>query len=309
MRNIPDDDHGYEDPNFETIPDELWNIFPSHGKYIKEMMIFCGYQSRESILKLKDNEEVQKMLKFTIQNEAVLEGDERKKVFGMFYKQPNLLSIKPGLEPVFKRFISQVENLIKPVGRERNTVEPTCSTKTKNVIPKGPKPTPDELMERVRKWLIKESSKPLNRSLTEDNVENFGSMTDSGHSFKFKCNKVGCKLTFPVPYCESRNEFKLSNIYRHIKSCIFGTKRKESSSIQKSLCFTKSPSNFFESKKKMSSSNLIDLTEKRFIPKTPYDTDFEKENVSSKNLAIEISSPKNLKQPAGQHEQEDDSGL
>ena len=52
------------------------------------------------------------MLKLVAALQEVLPDDEMKKIFGIFVTIPSLVSILPGLEPVSKRFILSVENLV-----------------------------------------------------------------------------------------------------------------------------------------------------------------------------------------------------
>ena len=54
------DEQRYQRLNNEPIPDNLWNMIPQHGKYIVNIMKFCGYQTRNSIVKLKEKDEVKK---------------------------------------------------------------------------------------------------------------------------------------------------------------------------------------------------------------------------------------------------------
>ena len=63
----------YQRLNCGTIPDYLWNIFPSHGQYIVQLLMFARYQSRETILKLKDPDEKKKMLSFAANHSFLLD--------------------------------------------------------------------------------------------------------------------------------------------------------------------------------------------------------------------------------------------
>ena len=146
-------------------------------------------------------------------------------------------------------------------------------------------------------------------------------INESGHSFKFKCNKLGCKETCVIPYSDKTKDATMSNAYRHMKSCLLGVKRSgkeksEEKSFSKSMCFKNSASNFFTPKKPFltstpsssSTSTDLTLTDRRFSPQHEDDMDFS--TASTKNITpASPTPPKNLKQPAGRHEAADSSGL
>ena len=96
----------------QSIPEHLSNIFPSHGEYIANILKFCGYQSRETIVKLRDKDEVKKMFTFAATYCDLIDKNNRRKTFGIFARNPQTVTVLPGLKPVLKRFITAVENLI-----------------------------------------------------------------------------------------------------------------------------------------------------------------------------------------------------
>ena len=51
-----------------AIPDEIWNIFPSQGTYVKKIMKFSGYETIDSVLKLKSKDEIEKNVFFCQNN-------------------------------------------------------------------------------------------------------------------------------------------------------------------------------------------------------------------------------------------------
>ena len=63
---------------------------------------FCGYQSREIIIKLRDEKEISKMLEFAAKSHDVLDENEKVYTLGRFHRKPESLCILPGLVPVFK---------------------------------------------------------------------------------------------------------------------------------------------------------------------------------------------------------------
>lgn len=120
----------YQRLNCGTLPTHIWDIFPAHGQYIVQLMKFAGYQSRETIVKLKDPDEKRKMLSFAANHTFLLDEAGMKETFGIFVKKPEAVMILPGLETVFQRFIKTVENLI-PKKKQANKRIPS-STSTAN---------------------------------------------------------------------------------------------------------------------------------------------------------------------------------
>lgn len=315
--------------NSSEIPDNLWSIIPENGQFIVNIMKFCEYKTRSSILKLRERDELQKMLLYVIKNEELFaDEEERSSIFGRFKKKPHLLSIPPGIETAFKEFLMAVDNLVKPakskvrnVARNMSSISTNIST-TPEAFRKSTKikPTAQELTEKAKKYLLKELLKSDTRMSTED-INRAFEISDSGHSFRFKCHKVGCKETCVIPYNEKTKDPTMSNAYRHMKSCLLGVKRggkeKSNKSISRSICFTQSSTNFFKAKKPSSSSsalssrstlsncssNTIDLTERVFSPRHEDDTDFSKNGVETL-----MTPPKNLHLPAGLPDVEDVSG-
>ena len=78
------DDGGSEtmDVQTEEIPQEVWNIILPCGNYLKKIMEFCGYTRKESIVKLKEKDEMDKMFTFVKSMSEVIE--DKHAVFGVF---------------------------------------------------------------------------------------------------------------------------------------------------------------------------------------------------------------------------------
>ena len=72
-------------------------------------MEFCGYQSKEAILRLKNADELQKMFKLAKDMADVITDEEKKKVFGIFASKPEKVKMLPGLEITFKQFLWSFE--------------------------------------------------------------------------------------------------------------------------------------------------------------------------------------------------------
>ena len=83
----------------DAIPPHLWNILPPNAFYLRNIMEFAGYQTRESVIRLKHPEELQKMFNFVIELYDVIE--DKKGCFGIFASKTEKLRVLPGLEPTF----------------------------------------------------------------------------------------------------------------------------------------------------------------------------------------------------------------
>ena len=289
-------------------------------------MKFCGYQNRNAIVKLKDRDEVQKMLKYVSENEELFEDEaERADVFGRFKNKPHLLSIPPGLEVDFKNLIQAVENMVKPAGKSKHSPTSSSATRVEEEAAqksKKEKPTAEQLTERAKKVLLKDAGK-AGVHLSAEVVTNAFTIKSSGHSFKFTCNKIGCKQQSTLPYSDRTKDVTMSNLYRHLKSCLFGVKRsgkeKADKPILNSISFTKPSPSFFGKKGQAYASTS---TNREFVPQNPDDRDFsihddlmgtEPDVTASKtettSSVTTTTDPKNLKLPAGHPERDDVSGL
>ncbi len=80
----------------EEIPQKVWNIILPCGNYLKEVMEFCGYTTKESIVKLKEKDKRDKIFAFVKSMSEVIE--DKHDVFGVFSKCPDKVMLLPGLE-------------------------------------------------------------------------------------------------------------------------------------------------------------------------------------------------------------------
>ena len=58
-------------------------------------MEFCGYHSKEAILRLKNADELQKMFKFAKDMTDVITDEEKKKLLGIFASKPEKILMVP----------------------------------------------------------------------------------------------------------------------------------------------------------------------------------------------------------------------
>ena len=138
----------------DTIPGELWNVFPPNGSYIRHLLEFCGYQSRNSILQLRNAVEFNSMIDFAKQMHSAISLDERRKIFGIFCDSPEKLCILPGLKETFKSFLAMVE------GKTTSSSKSQGKTAKKKVIQEkresnSPYMTVEKLSVQMDNWCKK----------------------------------------------------------------------------------------------------------------------------------------------------------
>lgn len=291
------DEARYDEVNFGDIPEELWKIFPSNERYIVEIMKFAGIVNREAILRLKSEKAVEEMFNYVVVREKLVE--DKKAMFGIFAKDLSLLSIKPGLKPTFKRFITKVENLIPNRSKEAKRRAP--DTPDKSVLPKAKvarqsmstpsdevkHTTADDLRTRQLKWLAKAVEKHGKEVSGEDQRESFLITSSVSDSFNFKCLQVNCFETFAIKYSSKSKSYNMYNIHRHItQSCWLSSSSKRKAKFSSSK--PSKPTNYFGTSERKnaqgpstaaSAKKTIDLrlsTDRIFIPSDELDTDFDK---------------------------------
>ncbi len=71
-------------------------MFPQSGQYLKNIMKSSGYETIESILKLRYREELNKMFDFIKSVSDIIE--DKEEMFGVFKSNPNKVTLIPGLE-------------------------------------------------------------------------------------------------------------------------------------------------------------------------------------------------------------------
>ena len=98
-------------PGDNKIPDNLWKIFPVKGQYIKNILIYSGYETFDSIIKLKDDSELTEPISFVNEMSEIMVENEKRENFGIFANHPDKLRIIPGLKAVISRFVGSVEKL------------------------------------------------------------------------------------------------------------------------------------------------------------------------------------------------------
>lgn len=267
------------------------------------------------------------MFEFAGKHHDLLDQEEKNATFGIFSRKPTAVMILPGLTPVFRRFVKEVDDLIpktkqttscifqKPA--QKPTPKPVSSSVATSPSSSIKEVTIESITMRMENWLEKEKQKhpQINISI-EEGMKKFSiTLTENGR-FKFKCKHQGCSEVFMLTV-SSGYRVVLSNVQRHItKSCWLSSKSKQSklsisknhSKLQTSLIGK------FKSVSSSSSSSSINKV------KYPDGIDFDKEppskilkssvidmtesssDINEEDFSNELSSSdsKNLLTPAGQ---------
>ena len=80
----------------DSLPEALWTMFPPSGNYIKNILKFSGYDTPESIIKLKDEAELGKAFDFEKSVSDIVPNTE--KMFEIFCGNPQSVVLIPGLK-------------------------------------------------------------------------------------------------------------------------------------------------------------------------------------------------------------------
>ena len=119
-------------PDDRKIPDDLWKIFSLKGEYIKNILLYSGYESIDSIMNLKNDCELTEAISFVKDMSELMDENEKKANFGIFSKQPEKLKVIPGLKPVVLRFIESVEKITKAESTVKFHQNATSKKKVRN---------------------------------------------------------------------------------------------------------------------------------------------------------------------------------
>jgi len=184
----------------EMIPSRLWNIFPPNGKYLKNIMEFCGYQSSEAIVRLKNPDEMQKMFDFVKEMTDII--DDKQEMFGIFAPKPEKVRVLPGLEVTFKKFITSVES-----HRTTGAITPVAASNSKKRKRSGVVTTSEDIMSQMMEWCSKRGFEGEDKFKIEKNALGV---------FEFTC--VVCKMR--INLTENKNCVSLLIPQKHVtKSC------------------------------------------------------------------------------------------
>ena len=218
-------------PN-DAIPDSVWNVFPENWTYMKKMLIYDRYSTRESLVKLQKKEELEKLFDFIRDMADDADDEERKELLGVFHKNPQKLKILPGLVDVFNAFI---ENNKKGPSRNKK-----CrSSSSLNVLASHKSAVSavytsageidesvmvESVTEQLEEWLsLKIDGDVLNERLENCKKASFIETFSLRLSTEEKqCICLVCKqpLGLPKKNMKDKTKLSISNVTRHMKNCL-----------------------------------------------------------------------------------------
>ena len=125
-----------------------------------------GFKCRDAILRLKNDELLQKMFTEVQELEGLIPTHERQSLFGIFEKNPSLLRVLPGIRPGFDRFLKKVEELIPKVTTQTSSKRQKADSRNASAVNTNSDPskssseTPvvkegkslDQMRENFRQW-------------------------------------------------------------------------------------------------------------------------------------------------------------
>ena len=173
-------------------------MIPEDGEYLMNIMKKMGFKCRDAILRLKNDDILQKMFKEIQELQGLIPAHERQSMFGMFEKDPSLLRVLSGVRPGFDRFLKKVEELIpeettKSSSKRRKAVSQNLSTVNTNSDPsKASSETPvgkslEQINENFRQWFTLNLPALSPDTSVDDAKLSFTLERNSDGSFKYKC--------------------------------------------------------------------------------------------------------------------------
>ena len=196
--------------DMDAIPDSMWRIILPQGAYLKEMMLYCAYDTKTAASKLNDPDELKEMFKLAIGQADHLSDEDRKKIFGKFDKNPQDVKILPGLVDRFRKFVQMAGG--KP------PAEKTQPPKRKSQDVQGAKGGPEKVKKtviavkqnaadvrgRMEKWLKKNVEEEIT----------FEIASNSSSTLSYKC--LTCQWKTDIP-ADSKGCYSLSNANKHYR--------------------------------------------------------------------------------------------
>ena len=141
-------------------------------------MKFSGFDTRSSVIRLKNPEELNAMFQFAIEMADDLSSEERRNIFGVFHSNPKKLRMLPGLKDSFFSFIRLVEG--KPAietplkdsskrklslgSQEKDNRTTQKTAKINKII--AVKQTVADVKSRMEKWLSKNAEEEVSFELS-----------------------------------------------------------------------------------------------------------------------------------------------
>ena len=196
-------------------------MLPDAALYLRNIMEFAGYTTRDAVLRLRDAVEQRKMFDFAIEMADILE--DKQKYFGIFASKPEKVRVLPGLEAVFKQFLDAVAASKCPSSRREVPMHSKSSKKEKSSITSV---TCETLVEQMLQWCKNKGHDGQGKIKIEKSPPN---------KYYFTCI---CKER--IVLAVTKNAVSLSNVQRHIKDVCWMAekppnpkKRRQCSTIEK----------------------------------------------------------------------------
>eukprot|EP00794_Sanderia_malayensis_P019186 gene19186-21108_t len=210
----------------QEIPQDVWNIIPSSGDYLRNVIEFSGYVTREAIIRLKDKDELEKMFAFVRSMHETV--DDKNAMFGIFSKNPERVTLLPGLQISFERFLDAIEQLPE-------TDESKAEVKYRKTQPKHETPLTDSqkivcidiLKSRMEDWIYRQESAREKLDEMQIKPENTFAIAEisGSNNLLFQCLICQTRIAMQT----SKGSLSLSNARRHlVKRCWLGSVPKNS---------------------------------------------------------------------------------
>ena len=223
-----------------VVPEELWSMFPAKGNYLKNILIFTGYETCESILTLSNENELNEVFGFIRETLDLIDESDKKRMLGIFEKLPQKVSLLSGLKPVLGKFIQAVRSFKYPAKTFENVLQPKrrkiSSHKSESVVREPDNITinfsvssdrSETLKGKMLTWLNKKPNCQKYAKQIDFAIVDTFKFTQSNSSFPYSSSSSR-ETNFIFHYCVCRIEIVmtkkqngsilLSNAQRHISN-------------------------------------------------------------------------------------------
>ena len=144
--------------------------------------MFAGFETKDSILQLDNESELEKVFQF-VRDNIEIGDDERAELLGKFAKHPSKATILPGLNPVMKKIVDAVRSSKRSI----NTFDQKKNKKrnfSKASAAQCENETSVTLRGKMLSWLYKQSTAKESGQKIRVSIE---TTSDGSLAFIFQC--------------------------------------------------------------------------------------------------------------------------
>ena len=216
-------------PDDDKIPEELWKLFPPKGQYLRNILVYSGYETYDSIVKLNENTEMNEVFSFVKNMSDIMDEKEKEEIFGIFSKYPGKVMVLPGLKSVVSKFVDSVAKLkassttmITASAKEKNNKTKRINEKRSHPSLAPPMEAIESLVKKLCAWIKSHKNFQTNFPILKGRMNAPNLLLESTFSLAPSTSPIGvifackvCKNTI-VLQVKATGSIMLSNTHRHI---------------------------------------------------------------------------------------------